>query len=135
MKHRWFPVFALTVIAWSLSGCGDGDSVAPEPTFDNPSTLRVVNRLAGPVLFVYAKPCGTQDWGGDLFRSNDPIEGTLQPGNSKDFTVEAGCYDLQAVHLETTEPGPLIEKFSFNQAASPVTPIIWTLEEESADPT
>ncbi len=135
MRKAWFPVIALAAIAWSLSGCGDSDPMVPEPTFDNPSTVRVINRLAGPVLFVHAKPCGTQDWGEDLFRTNHPIEGTIQPGNSRDFTVEAGCYDLRARHLETTEAGPQIEKFAFNQAASPVTPIIWTLEEDSRDPT
>ena len=135
MRKAWFPVFALAAIAWSLSGCGDSDAGPMEPMFDNPSTVRVVNRLAGPILFVHAKPCGTQAWGEDLFRTNDPIEGTIQPGNSRDFTVEAGCYDLRARHLASTEAGPLIEKFAFSQAASPVTPVIWTLEEDSRDPT
>ena len=134
-KHRWMPVFALVAVAWIVSACGDGDVLPPEPTFENPSTIRVVNRLGGPVIYVFAKPCGTNDWGEDLFGTTDPIEGTIQPGNAKDFTVEAGCYDLRADHLATTEPGPLIEKFAFNQAASPVTPIIWTLEEESSTPT
>lgn len=135
VRLRWFPVVALAAIALAVSGCGEGDPVVPEPMFDNPSIVRVVNRLQGPVLFVHAKPCGTNDWGQDLFGTNDPIEGTIQPGGSRDFTVEAGCYDLRARHLESTEPGPIIEKFAFNQAASPVTPIIWTLEEDSRDPT
>ena len=135
LRLKWLPAFAVAAIALSLSGCGEGDPVAPEPMFDNPSIVRVVNRLQGPVLFVHAKPCGTNDWGQDLFGTNDPIEGTIQPGGSRDFTVEAGCYDLRARHLESTEPGPIIEKFAFNQAASPVTPVIWTLEEDSRDPT
>ena len=134
LRLRWFPTLTLAMVAWLVSGCGD-DSMPTAPLFDNPSTIRVVNRLAGPVIYVFARPCGTSDWGADLFATDDPVEGTIQPGGSKDFTVEAGCYDLQARHLETTEPGPLVEKFAYNQAASPVTPIIWTLEEDSRNPT
>ena len=134
LKPKWFAAFALATMVWLVSGCGD-DALPTEPILDNPSTIRVVNRLAGPVIYVYARPCGTSDWGADLFRTDDPIDGTIQHGGSKDFTVEAGCYDLQARHLETTEPGPLVEKFAYNQAASPVTPIIWTLEEDSRNPT
>lgn len=134
VRHGWCQVFALAAIAWTFSGCGD-DALPPEPMFDNPAIVRVVNRLQGPVIYVHAKPCGTETWGEDLFRTDDPIAGTIQPGGSKDFTVEAGCYDLWARHMESTEPGPLIDKFTFNQAAFPATPVIWTLEADPRDPT
>ena len=119
---------ALTVaaIALPLVGCGE-EPVAPEPTFDNPATIRVRNNLDGAVLFFYKRDCGAEEWSEDLL-PNDPVEGTIQPGASKDFTVEAGCHDLWARHLETVDPGPLVDKQLFNQSVSPVNVFIWNLD-------
>lgn len=133
-RQKWYGIVAIMTIGLALSACGDGDSTGPEPTFDNPSTVRVVNQLFGPVIYFRARPCGTSDWGPDLFDTDDPVEGTLQPGQSRDFTVEAGCYDFRAEYLETTEPGPLLEMMIFDQIASPITPVVWTLEEDPVDP-
>ncbi|MDE2664201.1 MAG: hypothetical protein OXI39_14540 [Gemmatimonadota bacterium] len=135
MKQKRYAIFAVVAIGLSLAACGDSDPVVPEPTFESPSTVRVVNRLLGPVIYFFARPCGTSDWGSDLFGTDHPVEGTIQPGGQRDFTVEAGCYDFRAVHLETTEPGPGIEKMIFNQSATPVTPVVWTLEDDPVDPT
>jgi len=135
VKQKRYAIVAIVAIGLSLAACGEGDPVVPEPTFDSPSTVRVVNRLLGPVIFFFARPCGTSDWGTDLFGTDHPIEGTIQPGGQRDFTVEAGCYDFRAVHLETTEPGPALEKIIFNQSATPVTPVVWTLEDDPVDPT
>ncbi|MDE2720421.1 hypothetical protein [Candidatus Palauibacter polyketidifaciens] len=135
MKQKRYAIVAVMAIGLSLAACGEDDPVVPEPMFDSPSTVRVVNRLFGPVIRFFARPCGTSDWGQDLFGTDHPVEGTIQPGDSRDFTVEAGCYDLRAEYLETTEPGPLMAKMIFNQAATPVTPVIWTLEDDPANPT
>ncbi|WP_428276558.1 hypothetical protein [Candidatus Palauibacter sp.] len=135
VKQKRYAIVAIVAIGLSLAACGEDDPVVPEPMFDSPSTVRVVNRLLGPVIYVFARPCGMSDWGSDLLGTDHPVEGTIQPGGQRDFTVEAGCYDFRAQHLETTEPGPLLEKMLFNQAASPVTPVIWTLEVEPVDPT
>jgi len=115
-----------------LAGCGDSP-VDPTQNFVNPSTVRVRNNLMGPVLFFFTRSCGTTAWSEDLL-PNDPVNGTIQPGTSKDFTVEAGCYDLWAQHLETAEPGPLIDKMISNQIASPVTPLVWVLDETANGP-
>jgi hypothetical protein len=101
--------------------------------FENPSTVRVINNLGGPVLFFFVRGCGTTDWGDDLLPL-DPVEGTIQPGASKDFTVEAGCYDFKADHLETIDPGPLVTKETYDQAASPVAIVTWTLEATPGGP-
>lgn len=103
------------------------------PPIENPSTIRVVNNLFGPVLFFYVRACGTTDWGEDLLPL-DPIEGTIQPGDSKDFTVEAGCYDLRARHLETADPGPLIDKEEQDVNASPLAIHTWVLQDLPQDP-
>lgn len=103
-----------------------GDSAPTGPTFQNPSTIRVDNQLQGPVLFFRVRACGTVDWSEDLL-SNHPVDGTIQPGATKDFTVEAGCYDLQAQHLATPDPGPLLTQETEDIVASPVTPATWTL--------
>ena len=122
--------FAAVAIV-SLAACSDDEPTGPE--FENPSTVRVVNQLFGPVLFFRVRACGTSAWGDDLLPL-DPVEGTIQPGASKDFTVEAGCYDFQAQHLETTDPGPLITKETFDRVASPVTTVTWVLEDLPAGP-
>lgn len=132
VKQKRYAIVAVMAIGLSLAACGDSDPL--EPTFDSPSVVRVVNQLFGPVIRFFARPCGTSDWGADRFGTDHPVEGTIQPGGSKDFIVEAGCYDLRAEYLETTEPGPLLEKLLFNQAATPVTPVIWTLEDDPVDP-
>ena len=115
-----------------LAGCGD-DPIDPTQNFENPSTIRIANNLMGPVLFFFVRSCGTTAFRGDLL-SNDPVEGTIQPGASKDFTVEAGCYDLFVQHLQTTEPGPLIDKMIFDQIATPITALVWVLDDLSGGP-
>ena len=132
-RQKRYAIVAVMTMGLALSACGDSGSIGP--TFDSPSTVRVVNQLFGPVIYFFARPCGAADWGHDLFGTDDPVAGTIQPGQSRDFTVEAGCYDLRAQYLESTEPGPLLEKTLFSQTASPVTPVVWTLEDDPADPT
>jgi hypothetical protein len=114
-----------------VAGCSDG--AGNGVTFINPSTIRVTNNLGGPILFFFARPCGTTDWGQDML-PNDPVEGTIQPGTSKNFTVEAGCYDLRADHLATIDPGPLLTKEIFDQVATPLTALVWDLSEVPSNP-
>ena len=135
MLHRNRKLAGVLLFAAMLSplaGCGD-DPFDPIQNFVNPSTIRVKNDLMGPVLFFFVRSCGTTAFSEDLL-SNDPVEGTIQPGAQKDFTVEAGCYDLFAQHLETSEPGPLTDKMIFDQIASPVTALIWVLDEITGGP-
>ncbi len=133
LRYKVSRVLAAMTIVVVVAGCGDNTPVAPVDPFENPSTIRVVNALNGPVLFFYARTCGTQAWGDDLLPL-DPEEGTIQPGSTKEFTVEAGCYDLWARHLETIEPGPLVDKREFDQQTSQVTALVWVLAAEPTTP-
>jgi hypothetical protein len=129
---KFVGTLTAVIMLVSIAGCSSDDGPM-NPIFINPSVVRVENNLSGPVLFFRVRGCGTTDWGEDLLPT-DPINGTIQPGASKDFTVEAGCYDLQAQHLETTDPGPLITKEIFDVAASPVTIFTWPLDEVPTGP-
>ncbi len=129
---KFIGMLTAVVMLVSIAGCSSDDGPM-NPIFENPSVVRVVNNLFGPVLFFRVRGCGTTDWGEDLL-PNDPVNGTIQPGASKDFTVEAGCYDFQAQHLETTDPGPLVTKEIFDQAPSPVGITTWTLEDVPSGP-
>ncbi len=140
-RTRLFALLAAVALALPLTGCGDDPPTGPN--FANPSTIRIVNEVGGPVLFVFFRPCGTTEWGDDQLairavrlgkNPNDPIESVIQPTESKDFTVEAGCYDLRADHLETTDPGPLLIKMTEDQTASPVSILTWTLTEAPIPP-
>lgn len=124
-------MLAAVVMAVSIAACSDSEPTAPP--LQNPSTIRVENNLGGPVLFFFVRACGSTDWGEDLLPL-DPVQGTIQPGSSKDFTVEAGCYDMQAQHLETTDPGPLLTKETFDQTASTVSILTWSLEDTPGGP-
>ena len=128
MRRTLLSGIAAVMLGLAFQACSDDPAGPPPQMFDNPSTIIVRNRVLGPILFFHVRTCGTTQWSEDLLPL-DPIEGTIQPGADKEFTVEAGCYDLWARHLETTEPGPPIEKMIFDQQATPVSPLIWTVEE------
>lgn len=125
--RRLGGIFVAVALSVFVAACSDSPT-APIQMFDNPSQVRVTNNLLGPVIFFQVRPCGTTQWGEDLLDPIDPIAGTIQPSQSKEFTVEAGCYDLRARHLETTEPGPLVEKTLLDQLASPVATLTWVLD-------
>lgn len=132
-KRRLLGVLAVVALALPFAACGD-DAMAPTQMFDNPSLIRVVNNLGGPVLFFQVRTCGTTGWSEDLLDPIDPILGTIQPGDSKEFTVESGCYDLRAQHLESVDPGPLVEKISRDQVASPIATLVWNLDPIAGGP-
>ncbi len=129
---RVLAVAAVAAVAVPMAAC-NGDN-GNQMMFVNPSTVRVTNNLAGPVLFFRVRACGTTNWGNDLL-PNDPVNGRINPGNSRDFTVEAGCYDLQAQHLPDDQgPGQLVTKEIMNQIASPVAILTWELTEAPGGP-
>lgn len=131
-SRKSWRVALLAAVALSLGACSD-DAGPGGMMFVNPSTIIVANELGGPVIFFNVRSCGTTDWGPDLLPS-DPTTGTIQPGEDRSFTVEAGCYDLRAQHLQTTDPGPLQEKIQENVVASPLTPYTWTLTDAPLPP-
>jgi len=132
LKRKFAGLFVVSALALAVVGCGD-DPVDPTQNFVNPSTVRVTNNLGGSVLFFRVRTCGTSDFGPDLL-SNDPVTGVIPVGTTKEFTVEAGCYDLKAEHLEFAMPGPLLEKTIFDQTASPIAALTWVLEEVASGP-
>lgn len=81
------------------AGCG-GDDGPEAPA--NPATIRVDNQFGGPVLEVFLKQCGTPGWGEDRLGDNE----TIASGATRDFVVEAGCWDLAAEVLAQPPPTP-----------------------------
>ena len=77
-----------------VAGCGDSST---GPVIQNPMTIRITNNTLGKVLFVFFKQCGAANWGVDRL-DNHPVTGVIDVGDSKDFTEEAGCWDLRADH-------------------------------------
>lgn len=124
-------VLAIGAAAPLFVACSDDGPT--QPVVQNPATITVNNQLMGPVLFFRVKACGTADWGQDLLPA-DPVEGTIQPGTSKEFTVEAGCYDMQAQHLESPDPGPLVKKEIFNNVVTESQGFTWDLMEDPDQP-
>lgn len=104
-----------------LESCDSVDMVFQPP----PSVIRVINRLGGPVVFFYSRKCRTTDWGLDMLPLGP--NGVIHSGASWDFIVKAGCYDLRAAHLETSSPGPLLEKLTFEVVASRDSPGLWSI--------
>ncbi|MDX1577586.1 MAG: hypothetical protein R3266_03840 [Gemmatimonadota bacterium] len=134
MRSRKFTqALLLAALAVPLAACGDDDTMAPPP-LENPSTVIVENRLEGPVLFFRVRTCGTTAWGDDLLPS-DPVNGRINPGEDREFVIEAGCYDFQAQHLpDSSGPGQLVTKETFDRTVSPVAITTWTLMETPSGP-
>jgi hypothetical protein len=99
-----FVLMAVIAVSIPTLGCGED-----EITFTDPATIRVTNLTGGKILNVFFKDCGAALWGEDRLDPIDPVEGVIEVNASKDFTVEAGCYDFRALHLEGPDPGPLLE--------------------------
>lgn len=89
-------LFVLPLAALALSGCGGDDGTTPPP--DERGTIEVVNQTADlHVFMLFFRECGTTQWGLDRL-PDDPCTsiGCIAPSESRDFVVEAGCYDLKA---------------------------------------
>ena len=115
-------VLALGLVA----GCGD--SSGPQ-VIENPMTIRIVNNTAGKVLFVFFKGCGATSWGIDRL-PNDPVTGVIEVGASKNFTEEAGCWDLRADHKTGPEVAdPLETQTLENQIIDEDEVLTWTLNQ------
>ena len=142
-KRRSLTAAAIAAVLIGAAACGSSSgpggglaacfTPAGTGTCMNPSTIRVQNNLLGPVLFFKVRVCGTTVFSPDLL-SNDPVEGKIQPGDQKDFQVEAGCYDLRAEHLMTTDPGPLVIEELADVSVSGVSIFTWTLSETPGGP-
>lgn len=98
---RATAALALALLLAVAAGCG-GDEGPQGPT--DPATIRVDNQFGGPVLEVYLKGCGTAGWGDDRLGTNE----TIASGATRDFVVEAGCWDLAAEVL--AEPPPTSDR-------------------------
>ena len=113
-------VMALGLVA----GCSDSSG---PPVIQNPMTIRITNNTLGKVLFVFFKGCGETSWGIDRL-PNHPVEGVIEVGASKDFTEEAGCWDLRADHKTGPEVAdPLATLTLENQIIDKDEVLTWTL--------
>lgn len=93
-------LFVLPLAALALPGCGgDGTTLPP----DERGTIEVVNQTADLHVFkVQPRLCGTTVWDVDLLGENPCTfegganTGCIAPSGSREFVVEAACYDLRA---------------------------------------
>ncbi len=129
---RTLALLATIAVAVPLAGCGSDENGI---VFEDPATITVRNLTNGKILRVFFKTCGAAAWGSDRL-PNDPIEGVIDVGTSRSFTVEAGCYDMKADHFTGPEPEPdplpTVEQFGIIVASS--APFIWDVTPEE-DPT
>lgn len=65
----------------------------------NDATIVVENYASISVREIYIADCGASDWGSDEL---GPTE-TIPPGHDREFGVAAGCHDLRAVFLDSSE--------------------------------
>lgn len=125
-RFRTFTLLATIAVAAPFLGCGSEENGI---TFEDPATITVQNLTNGKILRVFFKACGAASWGLDRLPS-DPIEGVINVGSSKTFTVEAGCYDLKADHFSGPDPEPdplpTVERFGVLVESS--SPFTWRVE-------
>ncbi len=109
-----------------VAGCGDSTS---GPTIENPMTIRITNNTLGKVLFVFFRECGAANWGIDRL-DNHPVTGVIEIGASKNFTEEAGCWDLRADHKSGPEDqDPLETQIEQSVIVAVGTTYEWTLKQ------
>lgn len=122
----------LAAIAASITTLGCGDD---EITFQDPATIRVTNLTGGKILNVFFKDCEAALWGEDRLDPVDPVLGVIEVNASKDFTVEAGCYDLRALHLAGPDAGALLEVIREAAIVDSDEVFLWDVEpEDPVDP-
>lgn len=86
-------VIGLAAVA--LWGCGDDGTLPPAEVR---GTIEVANGTPDlHVFMLFFRSCGTTSWGLDRL-PNTPCtdDGCIPPNESREFIVEAGCYDLKA---------------------------------------
>ncbi len=127
-RFRTVALLATIAVGAPLAACG-GDEGGP--LIQDPATITVRNLTNGKILRVFFKTCGAAVWGSDRL-PNDPIEGVIDVGTSKSFTVEAGCYDMKADHFSGPDPEPdplpTVELLGITVTSS--APFIWDVMPE-----
>ena len=131
IRFRTFALVAAIAATVPLAGCGDDEEIL----FEDPATITVRNQTNGKILRVFFKTCGAASWGNDRL-PDDPVEGVINVGSSKSFTVAAGCYDMKADHFSgpNPEPEPLPEVILTGGNVTSTAPFIWDVMEKDSDP-
>lgn len=75
----------LLVAALAATACRDATGLQD-------ATITLVNQSALRVEYVFISQCTDPDWGPDRLEADEIIAA----GASRQFTVEAGCWDMQA---------------------------------------
>jgi hypothetical protein len=89
----------------SGGGKGGGGST------DRPATLTLVNNSSSSVCYVYISPSTESSWGDDWLGASE----TVSSGDSRDFEVTAGTYDLRA---DDCDHNMLDERYSVSLTGS-----------------
>lgn len=121
--RRLQALITLGLIAAALSlGCG-GDDGMTNP--DNPATIRIQNNMIGPVIFVFFRSCGSFQWGEDRLGETERIE----PGDDREWTVEAGCWDLRAdvLNAPAGEATEILEETNLGNEIAEAEEFLWLL--------
>ena len=126
-RSKLVSILAAGVLLGAVACSSDGPT--QPPPIQNPATIRVINGTSGKIIFLFFRDCGSTNWGDDRL-PEDPVTGVIVPTESKDFTVEEGCYDLRADHLEGPQPGPLVTETSLNRVVIKGTTLTWVVSGE-----
>ncbi|MFP4394850.1 MAG: hypothetical protein ACLFTI_06260 [Anaerolineales bacterium] len=87
---------------WRVTGAGTaGDDEPaggdePPPSSGEDFTLSVVNEMVEDVCYVHISPTNADTWGDDWLGNDD----TIGVGESRDFFVEAGSYDVMLANCD-----------------------------------
>lgn len=81
---------------WRVTGAGPVGGDEPPPSSGEDFTVSVVNEMIEDVCYVYISPAGTDTWGEDWLGESD----TIEVGETQDFFVEAGSYDVMLANCD-----------------------------------
>ncbi|HEX6106247.1 MAG TPA: hypothetical protein VFZ26_11735 [Gemmatimonadales bacterium] len=83
-------LMAVAIASLALAACGKGDSTGPATA--ESGTIVLLNDSSTPIVAVNFSGCDDDSWGPNRLAEAE----TLAPGALRNWTVEAGCYDLRA---------------------------------------
>ena len=89
--RRSLRACALAASVFAFTGCDD-------ITGSDEATIIVENNASVAVFYMYISECSDETWGDDELGASE----TIEPGEDREFGVDAGCWDLRAEFSDDT---------------------------------
>lgn len=88
-RNKLAAFAAVALLSVASAACGSDSN---GPSAPRNGTITMLNQSDAPIDAVYISSCSDESWGPDRLAAGESIA----TGQSRDFTLPAGCYDIKA---------------------------------------